>query len=430
MSDAAMVWHVFLAAFAPAFTQPSLALWQALICGWVLCPGRRTVTRMVSVIDPTATHAHDAYHRLLRCGAWQMEALWRTLARKLIADLCPAGPVELDVDDTLFHKTGRKVEGAGIFRDPVRSTKNRVVYAHGLSLVVLTLRVTPPWGSMPLGLPINMRLHRKGGSTYVELAEEMIRQVLKWLPDRCLSVTGDGAYAGLAGKDLPRTHITTRMRSDAALFDKPPPRKKGQPGRPRKKGKRLPTPAKIARTKRGWRQETIDFRGKPVQRRVLRREVLWYGACQGRLGQLAIVRDPQRHEPDDFLFTTDTQANPSQVAARYAGRWSIEETFRNVKQFLGGHNPQTWKGEGPERAAALSLWVYSAVWNWYIANHGTKPSLPRTPWYPAKSTPSFADALAALRSVLWRECISANSHPTPLMPEITDTLIDILARAA
>lgn len=50
-----------------------------------------------------------------------------------------------------------------------------------------------------------------------------------------------------------------------------------------------------------------------------------------------------------------------------------EDTFRNTKQLLGGEQPQTWKAQGPERAAALSFWTYSAVWLWYLACHGDRP---------------------------------------------------------
>ncbi len=57
-----------------------------------------------------------------------------------------------------------------------------------------------------------------------------------------------------------------------------------------------------------------------------------------------------------------------------------------MKQALGGEDPQTWKGAGPERAAALSLWLYSAVWSWYITTQGVKPSWPSLPWYPGKRT--------------------------------------------
>jgi hypothetical protein len=75
------------------------------------------------------------------------------------------------------------------------------------------------------------------------------------------------------------------------------------------------------------------------------------------------------------------------------------------------------------------LWVYAAVWLWYLKVYGTKPSWSTLPWYPKKCTPSFADALAALRRTLWCQRISANSSSRPLSPKFTDGLIEILARA-
>jgi hypothetical protein len=46
------------------FTAPSFALFTDLLSGWVLAPGRRTITGMIVVGDPGGRRAHDAYHRL------------------------------------------------------------------------------------------------------------------------------------------------------------------------------------------------------------------------------------------------------------------------------------------------------------------------------------------------------------------------------
>jgi hypothetical protein len=109
------------------FTAPSFALFSDLLIGWVLAPGRRTITGMIAIGDPGRRRAHDAYHRLVRDGAWSMTGLWRVLAIHAIGSFAPTGVVPLDCDDTLFHKSGRNVEGAGIFRDAVRSTVRKVV---------------------------------------------------------------------------------------------------------------------------------------------------------------------------------------------------------------------------------------------------------------------------------------------------------------
>lgn len=145
---------------------------------------------------------------------------------------------------------------------------------------------------------------------------------------------------------------------------------------------------------------------------------------------LVIVRDPAGREADDFFFTTDLEADPAAVASRYAGRWSIEDTFRNVKQLLGGEDPQTWRGKGPERAASLSMWLYAAIWLWYITTQGAKRTWLSLPWYTSKKTPSFADALAALRRTLWQDLIFVRSASGPLSPKMRKTLIEVLARAA
>ncbi len=94
-----------------------------------------------------------------------MNRLWRVMTCHLVTSLCPTGAVELACDDTLFHHDGPKVHGAGIFRDAVRSTLRRVVYARGLNLVVITLQVHPPWGGCPVAVPVNVRVHNKHDTT-------------------------------------------------------------------------------------------------------------------------------------------------------------------------------------------------------------------------------------------------------------------------
>lgn len=134
------------------FRAPSYTIFTELVTGWALAPGRRTITGMLAV---AGSRAHDAYHRLLRDGAWAMSGLWRILAVGAVAQLAATGVISVDINDTLFHKTGRRIDGAGTFRDAVRSTARHIVYATGLNVVVLTLRVPPPWGGMPIALPIN-----------------------------------------------------------------------------------------------------------------------------------------------------------------------------------------------------------------------------------------------------------------------------------
>jgi len=423
-------WHELLCMFLPAFTAAGRPLFVNLLTGWVLATGRRTISGIVPFADPRGQHSHDAYHYFLREAWWFTDSLWRRWAVFAIAQWAPSGRVPLDLDDTLFHKSGRRVAGAGWWRDAVRSTGTRTVHALGLNLVVLTLRVTPPWGGEPLGLPINLRLHRKDGPDLLKLALEMLEEVAAWLPQRQFSLCADGFYAPLAGRELPRTVFTSRLRRDAALYALPPARRVGQRGRPRTKGARLPTPRATAAHVQHWEKVTLLARGRPRERWLYARRVLWYQVCGSQPVLLVIVRDPAGKEPDDFFFTTDLTAAPRTVPETTAGRWSIEDTFRNVKQCLGGEEPQTWKGAGPERAAALSFLLYSLVWGWYLLSARRLSLSACATHYAGKKHPSFQDALYALRRDLWRARIFRRSEAPFVPAEKVRLLIAALAACA
>src|SRR5947209_7713853 len=79
-----------------------------------------------------------------------------------------------------------------------------------------------------------------------ERARGLMGQLRRWLPDRTLIVVADGGYAALeflawcARQARPVT-VLTRLRLDATLYEPPPVRRPGQNGRPRLKGKRLPS---------------------------------------------------------------------------------------------------------------------------------------------------------------------------------------------
>lgn len=66
-------------------------------------------------------HADDAYHRFVRDGAWSMSTLWRQLAVHAVDRFAATGVIEVLCDDTVHHKSGRRVDGAGVFRDAVRT---------------------------------------------------------------------------------------------------------------------------------------------------------------------------------------------------------------------------------------------------------------------------------------------------------------------
>jgi len=422
-------WADIIQQFFLIFTVPSAEIFSRLMTGWVLCTTRRTVTGIIRFADPSGCRAHDAYHRFFPDCRWDINNLWQLLTLILVKLFCPAGTIPIALDDTLFHHSGRKVSGAGSWRDAVRSTKKNIVYAWGLNLVVMTLQIQPPWGGEPLGLPINMRLHRKNGDTLIELATQMIDQLGQWLPQRQFRLVADGFYATLAGNQMHKTHLVSRIQCNAKIFDLPPKRRKKTRGRPRKKGKRLANPQKMTSYIHHWRQIEFCQRGKMIKRLVYTRQVIWYWVSHQPI-RLVISREPLGKERDDFLFTTDLTMSAAEVLESYNDRWAIEETFKNTKQLLGGQQPQTYKGRGPERAAALSLSLYSMVWLWYLRQNSGARTFWVWPWYSQKATPSFADALCCLRRELWTERIKYMFGNSAVHDKKFELLMEALASAA
>ena len=430
MKADALLWLRVLQGFASVFSSPSFSLFLSVCAGWVLCTGRHTLTRISLMGEPERHRAHDAYHRFFRCAPWGVDELWRGLAVVMVETLYPEGVVPLMLDDTTFHTTGGKIVGAAWWRDAVRSTATKTVHCFGLNLVVLSLTIAPPWGGEPLALPLNLRVHLKGKATLLQHAQEMLCQLAAWLPLRSFLLTADGFYAPLAGAALPRTTVISRIRHDAALYQLPRLPHKPKRGRPRRKGARLPTPSQVRPPLSQWKKVILTCRGKKIDRLLYCRKLLWYHVCPTHPILLVICRDPSGKEKDDFFFTTDITMRPAQVVEQYASRWAIEDTFKNVNQSLGAVDPHLYAHQGPQRAAAFSFWLYSMVWYWYLKRKSSTLSWISVPWYSAKTTPSFADALATLRRMLWSSRIFPSFEKPALTARIAHVLIEALAYSA
>ena len=178
-----------------------------------------------------------------------------------------------------------------------------------------------------------------------------------------------------------------------------------------------------------WQTITFRQRSRTVKRMVYTRVVLWYKVSHKPI-LLVISRDPDGKEKDDFFFTTDLTMTTAEVMECYNDRWAIEDTFKNTKQFLGGQQPQTFKSKGPERAAGLSLWLYSVVWLWYLSQKTNDRYFIVQPWNPLKAAPSFTDCIACLRRELWKERINCMFGKSAVHDKKFEFLLEALAPAA
>ena len=240
-----------LACFEPLFTAPSFRAFCALTAGFVAQTGRRTVCGMLTGAGLSQVWRHHRAHRFFSHARWSAEALGLALASLVVALLVAEGePVLVAIDDTLFKRTGKKVHAIGWFHDGSANGTRQVGLGNNWVIAAVVVRL--PFCSRPVALPVLARLVHKdlrpAPASRLALARQMTAALARALPGRDLHVVADAAYAGKELARLPATVTwTTRLRKDAALYELPPPRT-GKRGRPRVKGKRLPSLAALAET--------------------------------------------------------------------------------------------------------------------------------------------------------------------------------------
>ena len=447
-----------LLAFQPCFTQPSFSSFWALACAWILCSGRRSLTRVIQSAQLGRFKHYCAFHRFFSQARWNLDDLGHCVFR-LLLPFCHE-VLTAAVDDTLARKSGRHIWGAGMHHDPLRSTQKRPVFSFGHNWVVLSLQVSFPFAPQKTwALPVLVRLYRKRKSsklapgrsgkpekkqtgqaaekqyrTRPQLALEMIQVVARWLGPRKLRILGDSEYAGGSiSRHLPaNTALVSRMTMKAALFALPPAPGAGR-GRRRKKGQRLPSPEQMAQAPgRPWIKTTARIYGRKVKVWHQSIDALWYSSAGQRLLRIVVVRDPSGRRRDDCFFSTDLTLKPLQILETFSLRWPLEVCFRDVKQFLGFEDPQNRVSKATQRTAPLVFYLYDLVLLWHATSgHLFAPhSVIERLWYKRKSSVSFEDILRNLRQATWQEKIFGDPRLDTHTRQILQPLMEWVKAAA
>ena len=206
---------------------------KVLLIGAILAPGERTVAAILRVMGCSDEKQFQNYHRVLNRATWSSRELSRLLLGLLERLFVPGNePVILGIDETIERRRGRKIAARGVYRDPVRSSKEFFVKTNGLRWIALMLLTPIPWAQRVWALPFltvlapSERYHEQRKmrhKTITDWAWQMILQVARWMPGRRLIVVADGTYAVLEFllkvSRLPWVSAITRLRLDACLYD-------------------------------------------------------------------------------------------------------------------------------------------------------------------------------------------------------------------
>src|SRR5262249_28089989 len=193
---------VLLPPFPGASSGPVFPTFQVMVAAWVVCLGRRPISRVWQTTGRAGSEDHSQAYRLFNQAVWNWDDLARVMLLELLCDLIPGSSVWLVVDDTLCHKRGAKVAFGGIFLDAVSSSKKHKVFRFGVNWVTLGVVVQLPFRKDRF-FCVNLlwRVYSKKvkglpHQTKSQLARRMVELVATWLPQRTLYVVADSAYVG------------------------------------------------------------------------------------------------------------------------------------------------------------------------------------------------------------------------------------------
>lgn len=408
----------WLSVFRPCFTAPVWARVLVLVAGAVLAPGRRTVTQVLRVMGLADEAGFRRYHEVLSRARWDARGIARRLLHYIIERLLPDGEVVIGVDDTIERRWGACIKARGIYRDPVRSSKGFFVKTSGLRWLSLMVSVPIPWAGRTWSLPFltvlapSARWSEENGKRHKTLttwAKQAILQTKRWLPNRRLVFVADNGFAALDLLAAVRSHVcmVTRLRMDASLFKPAPKRRRGRRGRTPLKGRSLPKLSAVLKNKKtAWTSVVVSQWYNAQQRTLLvaTGTAVWYHAGIPPVPiRWVLVRDPAgEHEPSAFLCT-DLDAKPATILGWFVSRWRVETTFQEVRAHLGVETQRQWSDLAILRTTPALFGLFSLITIWadgLARDAGGALTANASAWY-TKREPTFSDAIAAVRRVLW-----------------------------
>lgn len=328
-----------LEAFRPHFGAPAFEHFKRYVVGLIV--SEHLTVEGINRIFVEAGHS-SSLNRFLTVGIWDQHEVNEARITRLKTQGDLAGPGWLALDDTLTHKTGKKIEGVGIFWD---HSEKRYVLAHNIVTVEFV-------NTKGVSHPLDFRLYLKEEQsrvkgvpfkTKIELARDLIEYALE-LGIQIQGVLFDNWFASkdfinfLKDRGL---HWVTRLKSDRNI----------------KIRGRYVAIADFADTlpRESFRKARIGDRTY----QLFSKAVDLKGVGQVRI---LISYDNEEFSGDPAYFATDRiRWEGTRIIKTYAKRWNIETFFKDSKQNLGLEDYQLRDLWGIKRHWYLIFLAYSLL---------------------------------------------------------------------
>jgi hypothetical protein len=272
-------------------------------------------------------------------------------------------------------------------------------------------------------------------------ARQMIFQLKRWLPGRLLIIVADSSYAGLELLSTLKDKVSfiTRLRPDAALYDMAPARQPGKRGPNCRKGERQPTlKERLDDPAIQWQTITIAqwYNHKDKQLLAATDVAIWYHSGMTPVEiRWVLIKDAKGKSEPAALLCANIALNAEKILAYFIRRWAMEVTPEESRAHLGIESQRQWSDKAIERTTPALMGLFSMVALWADQLHRQQRLLEveHTAWYH-KDHVTFADAIAAVRSSIWKEgnyyTSTQNNDMINIPKSLFDQLTNLITRAA
>lgn len=438
-------WMTWISALAAPLQARSRVRLAPLFLGMTFAAGRRTASAWWRAIG-VGTDFRSYYYFLAALGC-KHQAIAAVLLNLVVTTIDTCDKLLFAFDDSPTKRFGPHVQGAGIHHNPTPGPAgSRFLFGHSW-VVLARIARHARFGSIALPLLASLYVRKcdvgkipsKCGvrfRTKLQIAVEQIEWLHKHLRNvsKPVWLVADGFYAKaevLRAAIKAGFVMVSRLPSNAALHDLPRKCKPGESqgrGRPRIYGANAISLAKRAGQTRGW--STIEVRtpsGETVTKRIKTFLATWRPAG----GVIRVILVKEEDGSWRALLCTDPTADVTAIVEAALERWSIEQSFHDLKEVERISEVQLRRYDANVGATNASLWYHTLVevWSW------TRPAAELAdrsdrPWDDPSRRPSHADRRKALRSHLLENEFRSLDVPERYLAKLRPTLCELIRIAA
>ena len=418
----------------------------------LLCTQRHTVTGLLNTLGRGQLDWSKAY-RLYREHV-NGTAIFSPVLDGVLELLPPGSAVVIGVDDSYLRKTGKQIDAAGWYRDPLGPPfHTNLMWAQ--RFIQLSAAVPDPSNPkrsrmIPIAIELIPKLPKPAKDAskedlahYEQIkalnspgahAVRLLQRVREHLDtsgynETTIRVCGDGDYSNstLLPQLPARTVYIGRTRSDIHLCAMPKQPKRRCVGRPCSYGERLPTPEELRKnTAVDWEQLTVCNGPKTTKVRYKRlAQAKWRIAGEQAIVQVIVIAPLRyrkrknarwKYTQPAYLICTDANMPVEVLIQSYFWRWGIEVNFKEEKQLFGAGQAQVRNPQSVSSAPAVCIATYAALLLAGIRAYGfhsRPPSVHPPKWYASKNKArvSASDLMKQLHQELM---LSAAGNFSPL----------------